>query len=160
MKNNFLLIIGILFFFSSIYGEEIVEKQEIYLSGKTLIPGLYQICQEKQLVKGIVLMGTEIAFLTTGMMTYSKSEKLYKEYSDAKKVLSVEEWDKKWNDYEKSFKMMQKLFVLAGSIYVINFIDALVHFKKTTITYKQNFENKVIFDYNFNKIKIAYKQGF
>ncbi|MFH1613331.1 MAG: hypothetical protein ABIB46_06405 [bacterium] len=153
------LLIGILFFFSLIYGEEeIVEKQEVYLSGQVLIPGLYQICQEKQLVKGFLLMGGEIVCLTTGIMAYSNSEKLFKKYNDLKQGNSAE-WDKKYNDYKSSYKTMQMLFIGAGAFYAINFIDALIHFKKT-VACNQNLQNKIVFNYNLQKIKVGYKQEF
>lgn len=104
-----------------------------YLSSTVLLPGLYQICHQKNVLKGGLFIIAEIGLLAGGVSNYTQSEKLYEEYQALGPGTPESEFAEKIEKSKRMLRTAQMLFIGAGIVYLVNFADACWHFyyKKT-----------------------------
>lgn len=169
-------LIFIMLIFNNVYAKEkkqidslnTIEKKS-KISFNMFIPGVYQLNQGK-IVKGCLIFGSEIFFVTAAIFLVQASNKAYSEYMDIdndgirddkenppvlNKEMTLKDFNDKINYANNTLLLSQITFGIAGSIYIFSLIDNILYIKIKPISKKN-----ISFNFDFKNIRLCYKNKF
>jgi hypothetical protein len=126
--------------------EKFFSKGNYYSLG--IIPGASQFYVKKD-VKGAVFMGSTAAAWSFSGYNFYNYRKQKNEYRNLERGLSLNKYNKKYNDYKKSYRALTASLVLSGSLYLAHWTDVLF-FSKPDFSENMVERKKVYFDFKIN----------
>lgn len=138
-----------------------VSKEKFFSKGAYfawgIIPGASQFYVKND-VKGVCFMGSNAAaWGFTGYSVYNY-RKQKREYHNLERGLSSNKYNKKYNDYKKSYKLLTASIIISGSLYLAHWTDVMF-FSKPDFSNNVAESGTAYLDFKFNESALTAASG-